>query len=195
MDIMVERMVENTNNIVDIYDNFFSENIRNEIYDFLIKEPIWSFNTGGTETDRIWHADNLEKNTYFNDFIFNIICEKLNRNFLVKRIYANGQTATMCGNPHQDDGDLTFLYYPNPFWDVKDQGHLVFLKSDTEVAGGGTRTEVDRIVTYKPNRALLFPGSIVHYSDAPHRKFNGLRISLAYKLESVDTDIKWRVNE
>ena len=184
-------MVENTNNIVDIYDNFFSENIRNEIYDFLIKEPIWSFNTGGTETDRIWHADNLEKNTYFNDYIFNIICEKLNRNFLVKRIYANGQTATMCGVPHPDDGDLTFLYYPNPFWHPEDQGHLVFLSSDTDAeevieVGVQTKDEVDRIVNYKPNRAVLFPGSIMHYSDAPHRKFNGLRISLAYKLCRVN---------
>ena len=177
MGTMVEVRVENMNNTVNIHDNFFSENIRGEIYDFLINKPTWSFN-GGKETDRIWHVDDLEKNTYFSDYIFNIICEKLNRNFLVKRIYANGQTANMCGTPHQDDGDLTFLYYPNPFWDVKDQGHLVFLSSDTEV---------DKIVTYKPNRAVTFPASAIHYGDAPHRKFNGLRISLAYKL--------WRVNE
>ena len=177
MGIMVEVVVENMSNEVRIYDNFFSEDVRNEIYTFLLNKPIWSFN-GGKETDRVWHADNLEKNTYFSDYIFNIICEKLNTKFLVKRIYANGQTATMCGVPHPDDGDLTFLYYPNPSWDIKDQGHLVFLNGNTEV---------DKMVTYKPNRAVIFPASVMHYGDAPHRKFNGLRISLAYKL--------WRVNE
>ena len=191
MGIMVEVVVENMNNEVRIYDNFFSEDVRNEIYTFLLNKPIWSF-SGGKETDRIWHVENLEKNTYFSDYIFNIICEKLNTKFLIKRIYANGQTATMCGVPHPDDGDLTFLYYPNPFWHPEDQGHLVFLSSDTDAeevieVGVQTKDEVDRIVNYKPNRAVLFPGSIVHYSDAPHRKFNGLRISLAYKL--------WRVNE
>ena len=154
-----------------------SSNIRNEIYDFLIKEPIWSFNTGGTETDRIWHADNLEKNTYFNDYIFNIICEKLNRNLLVKRIYANGQTATMCGVPHQDDGDLTFLYYPNPEWKTDYQGHLIFFNGDEE------DSEACRIVEYKPNRAIFFDGKIPHYADAPDRCYNDLRISLAYKLK------------
>jgi len=177
MDIMEEEMVENTTNTVNVHDNFFSENIRSEIYDFLLNKPIWCFR-GGIGENIIWHADDLEENTYFSDYIFNIICEKLNTKFLVKRIYANGQTANMCGTPHQDDGDLTFLYYPNPSWDIKDQGHLVFLNGNTEV---------DKMVTYKPNRAVIFPASVMHYGDAPHRKFNGLRISLAYKL--------WRVNE
>ena len=71
-------------------------------------------------------------------------------------------------------GTIFFRRYRN----IKDQGHLVFLNGNTEV---------DKMVTYKPNRAVIFPASVMHYGDAPHRKFNGLRISLAYKL--------WRVNE
>ena len=39
-----------------------------------------------------------------------------------------------------------------------------------------------KTVSYKPNRAVLFPAKIIHYADAPSRFFNGLRISLAYKL-------------
>ena len=95
------------------------------------------------------------------------------KDFCIKRIYANGQTANQCGNPHYDDGDMTFIYYPNPDWKLEDQGHLIFLKSDDEVSN---------VVTYKSNRAILFSSSIKHYSDAPHRLFSGLRISLAYKL-------------
>ena len=42
--------------------------------------------------------------------------------------------------------------------------------------------EGDRIITHKPNRGILFPGSLWHYAAAPSRYFVGLRISLAYKL-------------
>ena len=43
--------------------------------------------------------------------------------------------------------------------------------------------EVSRVIQYKPNRALVFPAKIMHYADAPSRFYNGLRISLAYKLK------------
>ena len=155
-----------------IIDNFFSENIRKEIYDLLRYGSNWSF-TGGREDRRFWHVDKLEEDIFFNTYLFNIICDELDKDFSIKRIYANGQTANQCGNPHYDDGDMTFIYYPNPDWKLEDQGHLIFLKSDDEVSN---------VVTYKSNRAILFPSSIKHYSDAPHRLFSGLRISLAYKL-------------
>ena len=155
-----------------IIDNFFSENIRKEIYDLLRYGSNWSF-TGGREDRRFWHVDKLEEDIFFNTYLFNIICDELDKDFSIKRIYANGQTANQCGNPHYDDGDMTFIYYPNPVWKLEDQGHLIFLKSDDEVSN---------VVTYKSNRAILFPSSIKHYSDAPHRLFSGLRISLAYKL-------------
>ena len=155
-----------------IIDNFFSENIRREIYDLLRYGSNWSF-TGGREDRRFWHVDKLEEDIFFNTYLFNIICDELDKDFSIKRIYANGQTANQCGNPHYDDGDMTFIYYPNPVWKLEDQGHLIFLKSDDEVSN---------VVTYKSNRAVLFPSSIKHYSDAPHRLFSGLRISLAYKL-------------
>ena len=155
-----------------IIDNFFSENIRREIYDLLRYGSNWSF-TGGREDRRLWHVDRLEEDIFFNTYLFNIICDELDKDFSIKRIYANGQTANQCGNPHYDDGDMTFIYYPNPDWKIEDQGHLIFLKSDDEVSN---------VVTYKSNRAILFPSSIKHYSDAPHRLFSGLRISLAYKL-------------
>ena len=101
---------------------------------------------------------------------------KLNRRFRgVNRIYANGQTAGQCGTPHKDDGDLTFLYYPLTEWEIKWQGHLIFLDE---------KDEGDKIVFYKPNRAVLFDGKQRHYADAPSRFYNDLRISLAYKLIS-----------
>ena len=160
--------------MVEIYDDFFTEEIHLEIFNRL-RTPRWGL-SGGTERkpEIFWHFDGLEKENYFSEFLYNLICEKLNRKFSgFKRIYANGQTAGQCGTPHRDDGDLTFLYYPADMWDVKWQGHLIFLDENGEG---------DRIVIHKPNRAVLFNGKQRHYADAPSRFFNGLRISLAYKL-------------
>ena len=160
--------------MVEIYDDFFTEEIHLEIFNRL-RTPRWGL-SGGTERkpEIFWHFDGLEKENYFSEFLYNLICEKLNRKFSgFKRIYANGQTAGQCGTPHRDDGDLTFLYYPADMWDVKWQGHLIFLDENGEG---------DRIVIHKPNRAILFDGKQKHYADAPSRFFNGLRMSLAYKL-------------
>ena len=156
---------------VEVFDNFFSEEIHNEIDDLMFR-PKWIL-TGGEHPSRFWHMDNLEEEEYFNTFLFKKICEKLNvkvKGF--NRIYANGQTAGQSGVPHIDDGDLTFLYYPNRCWDLTWQGHLIFIEDD----------EPNHIVAYKPNRAVLFPGDILHYAQAPDRMFAGLRVSLAYKL-------------
>ncbi len=156
---------------IEVFDNFFSKDIKLEIFN-LLQRPKWSF-TGGGQYNKFWHMEGLENEEYFTSFIFDQICEKLGRSFKYLRIYANGQTAGQCGVPHTDDGEFTFLYYPNLEWRTEYQGHLMFLDNK----------EIFKTVIYKPNRAVLFPAKIKHYADAPARLFSGLRISLAYKLE------------
>ena len=163
--------------MIEVYDHFFDDDTRKEIFDLLMK-PHWGLSGGNNNKPEIfWHYDGLEgdlHNGYFTKFLYEKICKKLNREFKgFQRIYANGQTSGQCGTPHQDDGDLTFLYYPAPQWNISLQGHLIFLNDSGEV---------NKVVEYKSNRAVLFDGKIAHYADAPSRFFNGLRISLAYKL-------------
>ena len=159
---------------IDIYDNFFSEEIHKEVYNSLINSNQWSF-TGGDFPNRFWHIDGLEQNQYFRSYLFKIICDKLdediNKSFDVKRIYCNGQTACQSGVPHADDGDITLLYYPLLKWKVENGGALFFFEDE----------EIIKTVSYKPNRAVIFPANIVHYADAPNRFVTDLRISLAYK--------------
>ena len=162
---------------VQVYDNFFSKEIHLEVLKKLMF-PRWGLSGGCPEKPEIfWHYDGLDgpnHEGYFSEFLYGKICEKLDRKFSkIDRIYANGQTAGQYGTPHYDDGDLTFLYYPSPVWDTNWQGHLMFMNETDEVV---------RVVEHKSNRAVLFTGIIKHYADAPHRWFNGLRISLAYKL-------------
>ena len=163
--------------MIQIYDEFFPRELQEEILNKLM-EPHWHL-AGGNEQSLFWHYDDLEKQEYFNEFLYEKICTKLDKKFSkIGRIYANGQTACQGGTPHQDlDGDVTFLYYPAPFWETSMEGHLVFLQDNDGWHGDG-----DRIITHKPNRAILFPGRMWHYAQAPSRYFVGLRVSLAYKL-------------
>ena len=178
--------------VIDVYDNFFNESDRNRIIKELSK-PKWSF-SGGTLTNRFWHIDDLELENYFSDYLKNIILDKLNLNDVeCLRIYANGQTAGQAGYPHTDDGHYTFLYFPND-WQIDWQGHLHFINrsgpeyEDTLEWNNWNldkpklqTDEVVKTITYKPNRAVLFSGNILHYAGAPHRLHVGLRTSLAYK--------------
>ena len=160
--------------MIEVYDDFFDDDTQQEIYSKLMR-PNWGIsgnNPGKLEI--FWHYEGLENEEYFSEYLYEKICNKLDTEFKgFERIYANGQTAGQYGTPHYDDGDLTFLYYPSPVWDTNWQGHLMFMNEADEVV---------RVVEHKSNRAVLFPGIIKHYADAPHRWFNGLRISLAYKL-------------
>ena len=142
--------------MIQVFDNFFSEELHNKIW--------------------------------------NIIRDNLNINSKCLRIYANGQTAGQCGNPHTDDGTTTFLYFVNPEWKINWQGHLMFINklgppykeedknwADWIYDYNQDEDEICEMVTYKPNRAVLFPANMLHYADAPHSLYSGLRVSLAYK--------------
>ncbi len=182
---------------INVYDDFFSKEIHENIWN-LMQRPKWSY-TGGRTGSRFWHMEGLEQEEYFNTFLFNIICKKLNKKFEIERIYANGQTGGQSGNPHKDgyyNNKFTFLYYPNPYWELSWGGHLNFIDSKQNDSPKETsktnhtnpyktnpEDEILKVITYKPNRALIFPGNIFHYAEAPCKYFNHLRVSLAYKLK------------
>ena len=65
------------------------------------------------------------------------------------------------------------MHTPNPEWKVEWGGHLVFLNKE--------ETETNKIVSYKPNRAVIFPSEIPHAVDGISRFYPLVRMSLAYK--------------
>ena len=160
--------------MINVYDDFFSEEIREEIWNLLGRNK-WGCGGGiknGSLGNWFWHMENLEDESYFNDYLYNLISDKLGKKYQIGRIYANGQSAGQSGYPHIDGGDVTFLYYPNPDWKLNWNGHLIFSEDGEEPT---------KIIGYKPNRAVLFSSNIMNYADAPHSYFPGFRISLAYK--------------
>ena len=52
---------------IDVIDNFFNEVLHDKIYQ-KIRDSKWSFN-GGSLKNPIWHADNLEQDKFFSNYI------------------------------------------------------------------------------------------------------------------------------
>jgi hypothetical protein len=164
--------------IVLIKDNFFSEEDLN-IINKNLSTPNWGFKGGGSYKEfssNFWHMDDLEKNSFFNDYLFNKICNKFKKKFKLLRCYANGQTSGQSGIPHFDDGNFTFLLFLTKDWKHYWGGNLYFNEYMEE-----DPTELKTIV-YKYNRGVLFPANIMHYAGPPTKYYNGLRISLAWKM-------------
>ncbi len=183
--------------MINVYDDFFPKEIQNKIWNILVPGK-WGICPGRG----FWHTNGLEKDDFFSEYLVNTICKKIDRPFTCKRIYANGQTAGQSGYPHEDDSNFTFLYFPNPEWQPSWSGHLIFLnRKGPEGYPNFTKEEwdweyeynkndeIDKIITYKPNRAVLFPANIVHYAEAPHSHYNGLRVSLAFKFLNNKEDL------
>ena len=94
------------------------------------------------------------------------------------RQYANGHTYGQGGRPHRDDerpGTFTLLYYPMPEWRGEWEGETVFVDE---------REEVIAALKPEPNRAVFFDSRVLHCGRAPGRRFEGLRVTLAFKLEA-----------
>lgn len=159
--------------MIKVFNDIFTPTIQVEMLTKL-DTPRWSFN-GGSELSHFWHMDGLEVDPFFSDYVFREIQDRIDEPVEIERVYANGQTAGQSGVPHQDDGDITFLYYPS--LDMEGMGgNLLFLDENQEPTN---------VVGYQSNRAVMFPAKITHYAEAPSRFYNGLRISVAWKLRIV----------
>ena len=177
------------NFIISVFDNVFDKEIATIIWE-LLQRPKWNYTGGSPTGGRFWHMEKLEEDSFFKATLFDIICEKHLKekpsSFLIKRCYANGQTANQNGTAHSDSdaqNTFTFLYYPNPEWELRWNGALFFLN---HVGNGPPQsTEILKTVSYKPNRGVFFPSNICHYAEAPSTRFDGLRISLAWKLSKI----------
>ena len=75
-------------------------------------------------------------------------------------------------------GHLTFL-------DIMNESEDEFDRIEEEIMDSTYFPVTTNSITYVPNRAILFPGNIWHYAHPPHRTFDGLRVSLAYKLQII----------
>ena len=106
----------------------------------------------------------------------NKIKELTGDNLIIERIYMNGHTACSHGNLHKDtdlDHGRTFIIYCNSEWNIEWGGGTYFAENDT-------------VVNNKPYSAVYFQNNQEHFAMPLSKDFNGLRVTLAFKLLKVD---------
>ena len=166
-------------------DNFLPDDMRQICYKALSR-PNWSFDGGGSHS-RFWHMNDLQEDWFFSKSMFKYVKYALGgysipggdqqEPITVQRIYANGQTACQSGVVHRDDDNpnaWTLIYYSTPNWEPEYAGNTQFFSND--------KTNIIRTVQYVSNRAVVFPSTLQHMSEAPARQYHGLRTTIAYKL-------------
>lgn len=109
-----------------------------------------------------------------------IIAEKIGKHNLL-RLYSNCNPYGTNAYIHQDDGDYTLVYYPATEWDSEWEGGTCFYDFN-EYHGKGS-FEAIKYVTYRPNRAVLFPASIPHRGMPVDRLCTVPRYVVAMKLQ------------
>jgi hypothetical protein len=91
----------------------------------------------------------------------------------VKRVGVNGQTAGTDSHWHIDgpQGHTSLIHFSSPVWNEE---------------WGGALVVGDDVVSYKPNRAVIFDSSLLHCPFTP-TKPNKLRISIGLHLEPAES--------
>jgi SM-20-related protein len=92
------------------------------------------------------------------------------------RCYANGMPAGTEGGVHLDSDvpdHYTAIYYPHPQWNADMAGETVFFNA--------TRDEILGAVYPKPNRMVIFPGTIPHVARPMSSRVPDMRITLMFK--------------
>ena len=87
----------------------------------------------------------------------------------------NSQTQGLQGTTHQDcdmndEWNLSFLYYPNKFWNKSWGGKLrLYDEGQQGLDGRDEHIKNHQIgeIEFKPNRLIMFDGRIPHGADAP----------------------------
>lgn len=102
------------------------------------------------------------------------------KNYKLYRSYLNMSHYGDMAFPHRDCSkdrdDVTVLYYGNREWNYTWGGGTVFYEN------GDSRL----VITPKPGRFVLFPGSVEHKGEIPTRICNLSRFSFAMKYRSVN---------
>jgi hypothetical protein len=158
------------------YNNFLTEQEK-EYIQSIIASPKWKWGQKSNQEDNyFWKLDKLEFDTFFNPYLLDKIKKLTGDNLAIERIYMNGHTSGGHGNMHKDsdfEQGRTFLIYCNPEWNIEWGGGTYFAENDT-------------VIHNKPYSAVYFQNNKEHFATPLSTRFNGLRVTLAFKLLKID---------
>jgi Rps23 Pro-64 3,4-dihydroxylase Tpa1-like proline 4-hydroxylase len=164
---------------IQSYPNFLTDQEQNYVIAKTLKGNTWEFSGFSVADEFIFWVMILMQDTFFTEHMLNKIKIATKKNFVIDRVYANGQTYGLSGSYHQDMSSndntyKTFLYYVNPNWKSEWGGSTLF-KQDEEVY----------IQPFISNNAILFDSTIYHAGLDPTRHCKDLRVTVAFKLKYI----------
>lgn len=164
---------------IQVVDNFLSTEELNKV---LHKSENFHWKYGHSSKPvgiKFWNCK-LNDDEFFKTHILKKIEKCFKKKFIIKRVYANGQTYGLDGDYHIDDSDIdtyTFLLYVSNI-----------TKENVNSFDGYTLFKKDnKVICVEPilNRCVLFKSNILHKAMAPSRSANMLRITIAFKLIEI----------
>ena len=94
----------------------------------------------------------------------------------LSRCYANAMSGGVEGGDHLHSNietQLTSIYYPHPVWNAAFAGETLLFNT--------ARDEIVAAIYPKPNRLVVFAGTIPHVARPSSRRRPELRITLMFK--------------
>lgn len=144
----------------NVLENSFLEFIREELN--ILTWVTHKSQTTDNEKINLFFAS-AQENLFTHQFLYNLICKKYNISNKFLRSYVNCHPPHSFGKFHQDDGDMTLLFYPD----------------ENENEKGGTEFKDGTTVDYKTNRLIIFDAKIWHKANI--NLSNEIRHSIAWK--------------
>jgi SM-20-related protein len=190
-----------------VVDDAIDPDSRKKLHDYLSR-PGWSFgwkSNKSTDSFSFWHkhfagnvnpdhvepagagrqydcVDELQRNAPLLRELWDRLGGTVLSGHRLLRCYANGQPFGSEGTVHTDstsDRSFTSIYYPHEKWDANWGGETVFFNRD--------RSDILTSIYPKPNRLLVFPGTIAHVARGVARICPVLRVTLMFKTERIDS--------
>jgi len=174
-------MIEITNNLVELHVA--------QLIDMQMRQISWKYDYDSVADgkNKHWHVfaghdiEECNKNGFeFVEPIWNSIQKKYEVN--MERVYFNAHTHGIEPHIHQDDGDVTMIYYPRLDW-----------RGDW---GGGTcvqeTSQHPTLLQYEGSRLIAFTADLFHQGMSVSRECYQLRTCIVFKTTWKDkTKSKW----
>ena len=169
---------------IQIFDNFLEESDISKCIE-IIKQPNWEYGhrSNNTIMDTPFYIMDLNKNEFIALYIKSKIEQLTKKKYILKRVYANGQTYGQDGSFHQDDTDArcwTFCLYVTNI----DTKEIDYIGGYFQVKLPG---ENKYVISIEPlfNRGVLFPSHYFHRGNAFSRYVKEMRVCIAWKLQEL----------
>lgn len=173
---------------INIFDNWLSDVEYKKIVDKIQALSSWVYGhlstTGVSENLIPYWSSSLCDDTYFTEYLFDIIQKTVNQPLKLDRVYCNGLTYGQNGSFHidaDDENSRTFLLYVHdiPQEDIDIAGGYIYFKFP----------ELDYNIAYEPiqNRGIYFPGNLLHKASAFSRFIKTMRVSIAWKMHLINS--------